>query len=116
MLRPCALVLALLPSALWASDACTIETDITEVYEVRERSLPLASYTPLELRAASGRVRCEPDDAEKRYVCRVEGKGELFVEGGERAAMAVIFHTSALGEAHFYPSGNVSCGLAADFE
>ncbi|MEP2715929.1 hypothetical protein [Pseudophaeobacter sp.] len=103
-----------------AAEACKIHTDISHVYAVRERSVPLseyksADYPPVFIRAASGTVLCEEEVENIRFLCQVSGKGEIFVEGGDTAARVIEFKTEVPGLAHIYPSGDISCGAASDF-
>ena len=105
-----------MPVTALAEEACKIENSIAVVYEIRERSIPLAEYGEVAIRAASGSIRCEADADEVRYVCFVDGPGELFVEGGDGAAHAMVFLTKEMGEAHIYGDGDLTCGHKSEFD
>ncbi len=111
-----ALLLSICPVAVGAEAACTIETDIATVAEVRDASLHLAEFEDLSVRAAGGKVRCDRDAGQGRYLCLMDGPGVLYVEGGGAPAKVIEFTTDAVGEAHFYSSGDVSCGLKLEFD
>lgn len=116
----CAYALALSAAILssvsaMASESCTISTDAS-LYETRkQQALLLMQYGDQFLRATGGKIRCAEDSSSARLVCSVEGKGEILVEGSDRAPSVVMLTTDEMGELHVYPGGDLSCGLAKDF-
>ncbi|MEL6619327.1 MAG: hypothetical protein AAFP16_10660 [Pseudomonadota bacterium] len=73
-------------------------------------------YDSLVIRATGGAIRCSEDVDQNRQVCLVDGKGELLVEGGDRAPHIIALKTDEMGEVHIYASADLSCGFKADFD
>lgn len=101
---------------LYASDACEITSDTISYYEKRENAVMLMQYADLVIRATDGNISCSEEVGENRQVCLVDGKGELLVEGGDRAPHIIEMNSDALGEVHIYASADLSCGLKSDFD
>lgn len=114
----CALTLSVAifsTASAMASESCTISTDAS-LYEARkQQAILLMQYGDQVLRATGGKIRCAEDSASARLVCSVEGKGEVLVEGSDRAPSVVTLTTEEMGELHVYSGGDLSCGLAKDF-
>jgi len=109
----CATVFA--AASAMASESCTIRGDAS-IYEARkQQAILLMQYGDQVLRATGGKIRCAEDSASARLVCSVEGQGEILVEGSDRAPSVVTLTTDEMGEVHVYPGGDLSCGLARDF-
>lgn len=99
-----------------AGAACDLSSDPALYAERLDQAIILMQYKDLVVRATGGKIRCAEDTNNSRQICKVEGRGEMLVEGGDRAPQVIRLTTDAVGAVHIYASGDISCGLQSDFE
>lgn len=99
---------------LRAANACAVSSDAAFYQARAEQSILLMQYGDIILRATGGKIRCVEDAANGRQRCSVEGAGEMLVDAPARQVV-VTMPGDGMHEVQVYASGDVSCGLASDF-
>ena len=113
--RPIALIRNVSLHALWACIAagaahaqCSVLEDANLYEDRKQQSILLMQFGDVVVRATDGKIRCNPNNAGTRQVCKIEGQGEMLVEGREDR-FVVRLDDAAMHEVHISSAGAVTC-------